>query len=76
MRTVQWDGGLELMICPECGVVDMVPTQIPRPDTIHHAELRCPECCVFLGWQPKPGKNAKWQLEQENADLRRRLGEA
>lgn len=29
---------------------------VPRPDTIHHAELRCRECDRFNGWQPKPRK--------------------
>lgn len=45
-------------------------TFIPRPDTPHHAEIRCAECNKFLGWQPAPNpegirkQSTKYSIQQ------------
>lgn len=40
------------MICKWCNSV-VEPTVIPKLTGPHAAELRCPECNTFLGWQKK-----------------------
>lgn len=39
-----------LRSCPDCNIEGILN---PRPDTPHNAEIRCPLCGNFLGWQKK-----------------------
>jgi len=43
---------MEVRFCRKCNT-ETEHKEIPRPDTIHHAELRCGKCNRFWGWKPK-----------------------
>jgi 5-methylcytosine-specific restriction endonuclease McrA len=53
--------------CDKCGSSNTVFR--PRPDTIHHGELRCLDCKCFA-WIAKPDTDAtKYRREAKHSDL-------
>jgi hypothetical protein len=47
------------MWCKKCQWEIQEPDIIPRPDTPHAGEMRCPTCQSFLGWVKKEKNEGK-----------------